>query len=82
MLTHIVHPSPRLCAFLDQLNLPLSQPQQRHLCNLADALQSGDLSDAAGSADDLQLAGDRDQFVRPDRLLAVARDLHHGTVAG
>src|SRR5215210_2918544 len=38
MLTHIVHPSPRLCAFLDQLNLPLSQPQQRHLCNLADAL--------------------------------------------
>jgi hypothetical protein len=38
MLTHIVHPSPRLCTFLDQLNLPLSQPQQRHLCNLADAL--------------------------------------------
>jgi len=38
MLTHIVHPSARLCAFLDQLNLPLSQPQQRHLCNLADAL--------------------------------------------
>jgi hypothetical protein len=31
MLTQIVHPSPRLCAFLDQLNLPLSQPQlSRH----------------------------------------------------
>jgi DDE superfamily endonuclease len=38
MLTHIVHPSARLCAFLDQLNLPLSQPQQRHLRNLVDAL--------------------------------------------
>src|SRR5437867_3202980 len=38
MLTHIVHPSPRLCAFLDQLNLPLSQPQRRHLLKLADAL--------------------------------------------
>src|SRR5205085_1703626 len=38
MLTHIVHPSAHLCAFLDQLNLPLSQPQQRHLRNLVDAL--------------------------------------------
>jgi DDE superfamily endonuclease len=38
MLTHIVHPSARLCAFLDHLNLPLSQPQQRHLRNLVDAL--------------------------------------------
>jgi hypothetical protein len=38
MLTHIVHPSPRLCTFLDQLNLSLSQPQRRHVCNLVDAL--------------------------------------------
>src|SRR6266511_3824851 len=38
MLAHIVHPSARLCAFLDQVNLPLSHPQRRHLLNLADAL--------------------------------------------
>jgi len=38
MLTHIVHPSEHLCAFLDQLGLTLSQPQRRHLINLADAL--------------------------------------------
>jgi len=38
MLTHIVHPSTRLCAFLDQLKLSLSQPQRRHLLNIVDAL--------------------------------------------
>src|SRR5688572_19936502 len=38
MLTHIVHPSQRLCTFLDQLGLTLSQPQRRHLVNLVDAL--------------------------------------------
>jgi DDE superfamily endonuclease len=38
MLTSIVHPSERLCAFLDQLGLTLSQPQQRHILRMADAL--------------------------------------------
>lgn len=38
MLTRILHPSPRLCAFLDQLDVELYQPQRRHLLNLADAL--------------------------------------------
>jgi len=38
MLTRIVHNSPQLTAFLDQLQLTLSQPQRQHLLNLADAL--------------------------------------------
>jgi len=38
MLTRIVHNSPHLCAFLDQLQLELSQPQRQHMLNLADAL--------------------------------------------
>jgi hypothetical protein len=38
MLTHIVHNSERLCAFIDQLGLDLSQPQRRHILNIADAL--------------------------------------------
>jgi hypothetical protein len=38
MLTHILHNSERLCAFIDQLDLDLSQPQRRHLLNLVDAL--------------------------------------------
>jgi len=38
MLTRIVHNSPHLCAFLDQLHLSLSQPQRQHMLNLADAL--------------------------------------------
>jgi hypothetical protein len=38
MLTHIVHPSERLCAFLDQLDLRLSEPQRRHILRMADAL--------------------------------------------
>src|SRR5918997_5644381 len=38
MLTHILHNSEQLCAFVDQLELRLSQPQRRHLLNLADAL--------------------------------------------
>jgi hypothetical protein len=38
MLTHILHNSDQLCAFVDQLDLTLSQPQRRHLLNLADAL--------------------------------------------
>ena len=38
MLTHILHNSPALCAFLDQLHLELSKPQHRHILNLADAL--------------------------------------------
>lgn len=38
MLTRILHNSPHLCAFLDQLHLDLSQPQRQHMLNLADAL--------------------------------------------
>jgi hypothetical protein len=38
MLTRILHNSPDLCTFVDQLNLPLSQPQLRHVINMADAL--------------------------------------------
>src|SRR5437868_10996345 len=38
MLTRILHNSPQLCAFLDQLQLDLSQPQRQHMLNLADAL--------------------------------------------
>ncbi len=38
MLTRIVHNSPRLSAFLDQLDLRLSKPQRQHMLNLADGL--------------------------------------------
>jgi len=38
MLTRILHNSPELCTFVDQLNLKLSVPQRRHVINLADAL--------------------------------------------
>lgn len=38
MLTRILHNSPALCTFLDQLDLSLSQPQRQHVCNLVDAL--------------------------------------------
>jgi hypothetical protein len=38
MLTRIVHNSPQLCAFFDQLNLELSKPQRQHILNMADAL--------------------------------------------
>jgi hypothetical protein len=38
MLTRILHNSPKLCTFFDQLNLNLSQPQRQHFLNLADAL--------------------------------------------
>src|SRR3954451_25462113 len=38
MLTHILHNSDQLCAFIDQLDLQLSQPQRRHILNLTDAL--------------------------------------------
>lgn len=38
MLTRILHNSPQLCTFLDQLNLELYQSQRRHMLNLADAL--------------------------------------------
>ena len=38
MLPHILHNSAALCTFIDQLGLDLSQPQQRHLRNLVDAL--------------------------------------------
>lgn len=38
MLTHILHNSPSLCTFVEQLDLSLSVPQQRHVINLVDAL--------------------------------------------
>jgi hypothetical protein len=38
MLTKILHTSPDLCTFIDQLDLSLSQPQRRHILRLADAL--------------------------------------------
>jgi hypothetical protein len=38
MLTRIVHNSEKLCAVVEQLGLDLSQPQRRHLLNIADAL--------------------------------------------
>ncbi|MEM3658597.1 MAG: hypothetical protein QXQ66_09335, partial [Candidatus Hadarchaeum sp.] len=38
MLTRIVHQSSELCTFFDQLPIEMSQPQRRHILNLADAL--------------------------------------------
>jgi hypothetical protein len=38
MLTRIVHNSEKLCTFLDRLGMQLSQPQRRHILNMADAL--------------------------------------------
>jgi len=38
MLTRILHHSEKLCTFLDQLDIELSQPQRRHMLNMADAL--------------------------------------------
>ena len=38
MLTRIVHNSPQLGTFVDQLELELSKPQRQHMFNLADAL--------------------------------------------
>jgi hypothetical protein len=38
MLTRILHNSPKLERFLDQLNIELSKPQRRHILNMADAL--------------------------------------------
>jgi hypothetical protein len=38
MLTRIVHNSEKLCTFVEQLGLDLSQPQRRHLRNITDAL--------------------------------------------
>ncbi|MDY6876464.1 MAG: transposase [Chloroflexota bacterium] len=38
MLTRILHHSERLCTFLNQLDVELSQPQRRHILNMTDAL--------------------------------------------
>ena len=38
MLTRILHNSPQLCTYLDQLNMVLYQSQHRHILNMADAL--------------------------------------------
>jgi len=38
MLTRIVHNSPKLCTFVDQLEFDLTKPQYQHMLNLADAL--------------------------------------------
>ena len=39
MLTRILHKSPALCEFIEQLNLPLSQPPLRQVRHIADALR-------------------------------------------
>jgi hypothetical protein len=38
MLTRIVHNSPELCTFFNELNVELHLPQRRHILNMADAL--------------------------------------------
>jgi hypothetical protein len=38
MLTRILHNSEKLCTFLNQLDIEFSQPQRRHILNMADAL--------------------------------------------
>ena len=38
MLTRILHNSEELCTFLNQLDIQLSRPQERHILNMADAL--------------------------------------------
>ena len=38
MLTRILHNSPSLCTFVEQLDLSLSQPQRHHVINLVDGL--------------------------------------------
>jgi len=38
MLTHIIHQSPELVTFFESLELPLTEPQKRHLINLADGI--------------------------------------------
>lgn len=37
MLSSIVHPSPSLCRFIEQVELRLLVSQRRHLTNMADA---------------------------------------------
>lgn len=38
MLTRIVHQSPDVLTFFEGLGLPLTEPQKRHLINLADGI--------------------------------------------
>ena len=38
MLTRILHTTPELRQFVEDLHLNLSEPQRRHVCNMADAL--------------------------------------------
>lgn len=38
MLTRILHNSPSLCTFVEQLDLSLSKPQKQHVINMVDAL--------------------------------------------
>ena len=38
MLTHILHNSPQLACFLDDLHINFSKPQRQHILNMADAL--------------------------------------------
>ena len=38
MLTRIVHPSSDLVTFVESLGLPLTEPQKRHLINLANGI--------------------------------------------
>jgi len=64
MLTRIVHNSPKVCAFLDGLNLDLSKPQRQHMLNLMDGLLVCE--------DRKTLAGLRRQFIAAPDVSNVA----------
>jgi hypothetical protein len=78
MLTRILHNSEKLCIFFDQLDLQISQPQRRHILNMADALlvcedkktiaalqrQFVDAPDASNMADFLRISPWRAQEAR------------------
>ena len=78
MLTHILHQSPKLCTFFDQLNIDMYKPQCRHIINLADALLVCGLvprtfEPAHPLADCLRLTVRSAQ--ENDRLIAAAREI-------
>ena len=78
MLSRILHPSEKLCAFFEQLDIKLSHPQRRHLLKMADALlvcedkktiaalqrQFVEAVDASNMADFLRISPWRAQEVR------------------
>jgi len=78
MLTRILHNSERLCTFVEQLGVKLSQPQHRHILNMVDALlvcedtktlaalrrQFVEAPDASNMADFLRISPWRAEAVR------------------